>query len=228
VAKYKQMKIQQLSVNTPNLGSQLDFYSKTLGLPVSNQTKNHFSIQIGYSTLEFHQHENAKPYHIAFHIGANRENDALKWLERKQIPVLEDEGKPIVDFPAWNAKSVYFYDADQNIIEFISRKHLFPQQDGFSEKSLCGIAEIGLATTDVEENFRFLNRYFNLETYFGNPNETFCAIGDENGLFITVDKNKKTWFPTDDQAQPADFDVKFTVNEKLFELRFENGKLLGM
>lgn len=223
------MKIKHLTVYTQNLQSQLDFYAEILGLAVLEQNENHFTLQMGYSELEFHHHKNTTPYHLAFHIGANQQEEALKWLEGKLFPnrILTHEDKAIVDFPAWNAKSVYFYDADHNIIEFISREHLFRQQD-FAEQKICGIAEIGLATNDVEENYRFLNRYFNLETYFGKPQEPFCALGDENGLFITVDKNTKTWLPTQDPALPADFDVKFTRGEKLFELKYENGKLFGM
>lgn len=221
------MKIKNLTVNTANLDAQLDFYERTLALPIADKTSTHFTLNLGYSQLEFHQRENQNPYHIAFHIGAKREKDALKWLEEKQIPLLKDEGKPIVDFPAWNAKSIYFYDADHNIIEFISRRHLFPDGEKFSGKSLLGIAEIGLAANDVEENFRFLERYFGLEIYFGKP-EAFCAIGDDEGLLITVDKGKKTWFPTDDKALPADFDLKFEHAEKFFEVKYEGGRLLGM
>lgn len=220
------MKIKHLKIQTSNLEAQLEFYEKALGLPILEKNGTGFSVKIGYSILEFHRAEKSKPYHVAFHIGASQENEAVHWLQNR-VSILQNEGENIVDFPAWNAKSIYFYDADQNVIEFISRKDLHPLNEDFSEKSLLGIAEIGLSTDTVEEFFRFLNVNFKLEIYFGKP-DVFCAIGDENGLLITVDKYEKTWFPTNDIALPADFDLKFEQNEKLFELNYEQGKLSVM
>lgn len=220
------MKIKYLKIQTSNLEAQLEFYEKALGLPILEKNEKRFLVKTGYSILEFHQTEKSKPYHIAFHIGANQEMEAVKWLQNR-VSILQNEEKNIVNFPAWNAKSIYFYDEDQNVIEFISRKNLHPLNEGFSEKSLLGIAEIGLSTDTVEEFFRFLNVNFKLEIYFGKP-DVFCAIGDENGLLITVDKDEKTWFPTDDKAFPADFDLKFERNGKLFELNYEHGKLSVM
>lgn len=187
------MKIQQLKVKTANFEDQLEFYKANLGLEISNKTDNKFIVKIGYSNLEFHRCEKSVPYHIAFHMGANQENQALEWL-KDRVSILRDDGKEIVDFPAWNAASIYFYDTDKNIIEFISRKNRFEGKAGFSGKSLLGIAEIGLSTDMLAENFRFLNQYLKLEIYFGSP-EVFCAIGDDEGLLIAVDKDKKHGFP---------------------------------
>lgn len=217
------MKIQFLKVETANFDDQLEFYQDTLGLEISIKTQNRFSIKIGYSVLEFHRSEQSVPYHIAFHIGAHQEKKALDWL-RKRVAILTDDNNEIIDFPAWNAKSIYFYDKDQNIIEFISRKNGSTPETIFSAKSLVGIAEIGLPTNSLKENIEFLNLCFGLEIYWGSP-EKFCAIGDEKGLLIAVDPNKKTWFPTNDKTLPADFDLKFERKGKVFELVYENGKL---
>lgn len=217
------MKINYLRVHTSNLDEQMAFYGEVLRFSILKKTAHTFQLKIGCSVLEFQQSEKTNPYHIAFHIGANQEKEALKWL-KKRVEILEDQGKPIIDFPAWNAKSIYFYDRDRNIIEFISRKHLYPITEPFSENSIIGIAEIGLATKDVAENYRFLNQYFKLGIYFGTP-EIFCAIGDENGLFIAVDEKQKTWFPTNDVALPANFDLKFEHSGKIMEVNYTNGKL---
>lgn len=220
------MKIKHLKIQTANLETQAEFYGSVLGLPILEKNEHTLSVKIGSSTLEFSQHPTSTPYHLAFHIGGQQEKEALKWL-KKRVDILQNEGKDLVDFPAWNAKSLYFYDADRNVVEFISRKYFRPGGEGFSEKAITGIAEIGLSTNTVEEFFRFLNVNFQLEIYFGKPDE-FCAIGDENGLLITVDQHRKTWFPTHDPALPADFDLKFERNEKLFELNYERGKLSVM
>ncbi|HET7361641.1 MAG TPA: VOC family protein [Salinimicrobium sp.] len=220
------MKIQELKIQTSNPTNQLEFYGGVLGLPILTQNQTGFAVKIGYSVLKFHKTSSFQPYHIAFHIGAHQEKEAIKWLQ-KRVSILKNEGENIVDFPAWNAKSIYFYDEDSNIIEFISRRHLFPSKSIFSEKSMVGIAEIGLSTNTVEKFFRFLNTNFELEIYFGKP-DIFCVIGDDDGLLITVDQNHKTWFPTNDLALPADFSLKFKHERKQFGLNYEKNELSVM
>lgn len=216
------MKIQQLKIQTSNFEQQLEFYQNTLNLEILKKTNSKFTAKIGWSNLEFVRCEKSVPYHLAFHIGANQEEEALEWL-KKRVSILKNEGNEIVDFPNWNAKSLYFYDEDANIIEFISRSTHFLDRS-FLENKLLGIAEIGLPTDMLKENVRFLNQYFRLEIYYGSP-EVFCAIGNDEGLLIAVDQHKKTWFPTQDKALPADFDLKFEREGKVFELNYENGKL---
>lgn len=57
-----------------------------------------------------------------------------------------------VDFPDWNAKSVYFYDAEENILEFIARHNLDePTNDAtFTSNHIKRISEIGIAVSDTE------------------------------------------------------------------------------
>src|SRR5699024_3763472 len=114
-------------------------------------------VRIGYSVLEFVQSTAAKPYHVAFHIAANKEKQALLWLKQR-VEILPLGDSEIVDFSSWNAKSIYFYDADHNIIEFIARRHLHQRETtGFSENDIIGIAEIGLVVHDVKSVFEKLN-----------------------------------------------------------------------
>jgi hypothetical protein len=60
-----------------------------------------------------------------------------------------------------------------------------------------------------------------LEIYdggFGN----FCAVGDENGLFICVNKNRKDWYPTQDKAFPSEFELKLLEKGNPFAVEFIN------
>ncbi|MGM0934761.1 MAG: VOC family protein [Bacteroidota bacterium] len=218
------MKIHKLQLYSLNFRGQLHFYRDTLGLKVKQNSEENFEVQIGYSLLEFQYKQDAKPYHIAFHIPDNQEEVALDWVKRR-VPVLKNNNEEIIDFSAWNAKSLYFYDADENILEFISRR-IFnkPLSALFSEESIQGVAEIGIGTTQVREKFNFLNSHFGLEKYDGDF-EKFCAIGDDKGLLITIDRNKKDWFPTDDKAYAAEFRVEFRHQEKDHQLVFENDHL---
>lgn len=218
------MKIEFLKIFTSNPEAQFRFYGEVLGLPVKWLSEDAFRVEIGFSILEFEKDSAAKPYHVAFHIPPQKESEALEWLEER-LKVLQDGEDKIVDFPAWQAKSIYFYDRDNNILEFISREHLYePSSEEFSAESILGISEIGLATTKVEENFNFLNTNFGLTKFSGNY-EIFCATGDDEGLFIIIDRNKKDWIPTGDKAFPAAFEIKLSVKNALFAASYRDERL---
>ena len=218
------MKIERLKIGSTELEDQLHFYRNILGLEILHQDDNSFEVRAGYSTLEFHLQNDATPYHIAFHIPAYGEELALRWL-KDRTSILQDEGKEIVDFPNWNARSVYFHDAGKNILEFISRRHCFPAEtDAFTTEAIVGISEIGLATSDVRKVFDFLNSNFQLQKFTGD-HEVFCATGDDEGLFIVIDKNKKDWFPSGDEAFASDFEIQISTVGRTATMAFKNDTL---
>ena len=218
------MKIEYLKIFSQKLEEQKAFYRDVLNLPVKQTSESSFQVQIGFSKLEIEEQKDATPYHVAFHIPQQREKAALEWLESK-TPILEHEGDKIVDFPTWKAKSLYFYDADKNILEFISRSDLYPaKSEKFSFEEILGISEVGLATNDVENKFTFLNQNFGLKKYSGDY-ERFCAVGDDEGLFITINKEMKDWIPTGDKAYASPFEIKISVEKALFGAVFANERL---
>lgn len=218
------MKIQKLTIFTSQLQEQLKFYRDNLQMEIRNQSEEHFDLIAGYSVLEFRQREKSTPYHIAFHIPDKQEEEALRWL-KERVSILKSNSDEIIDFSNWDAKSVYFYDEDKNVIEFISRGHLNkPESAIFSGKSIVGISEIGIPTENIQEKFDFLQRNCSLEIFDGSF-ERFCAIGDPQGLFITINKNMKDWFPTGDKAFSSDFEIEFTHKEKSCHLQFLNNEL---
>lgn len=214
------MQIEILHIYSDNLEEQFMFYKHRMNLPVEKISSDKIEVQVGYSVLEIEKSTAFNPYHLAFHIAAEQENRALEWL-KERVDILEMEEEEIIDFSSWNAKSIYFYDADHNVLEFISRKHIHQTSSkDFSEKQIYGIAEIGLAVENVESTFEQLHRETGLEQYAGNLEE-FCPIGDDSGLLITVDKNKKTWFPTTDKSENAAFKLRFTHQEEYCELEYD-------
>ncbi|MEO0572284.1 MAG: VOC family protein, partial [Bacteroidota bacterium] len=131
----------------------------------------------------------------------------------------------IQDFDFWNAKAIYFYDMDHNIVEFIARKNLKNGTDKeFNSNSLLEISEIGIPVNDIETTFNTLNTLSNLSKYDGGF-EKFCAIGDENGLFICINKQLKNWFPTGDKAHSSEFGITFEENGKEYAMEFRNEKI---
>jgi len=215
------MKIEKLEIATADIGKQLHFYRDLLGLEILEQEEMSFKIAMGFSVLKLRQDNNFTPYHIAIHIPDKQEGIALTWL-KSRVPIQKNNLDEIVDFSAWDAKSVYFYDEDKNIMEFIARGNFNkPFSEVFSGKSLLGIAEIGLATNNIEEKFKFLKQNCGLEVFDGNF-EKFCAIGDHQGLIITINKNLKDWFPTGDEAFSSDFRIKFSHKGSKYDLDFIN------
>jgi hypothetical protein len=55
---------------------------------------------------------------------------------------------------------------------------------------------------------------------FDGDFSSFCALGNDEGLFILIDKNKKKWFPTNDVAHASDIIVKGDYN-----FAFKNGTI---
>jgi|25_taG_2_1085351.scaffolds.fasta_scaffold19861_2 catechol-2,3-dioxygenase len=218
------MRIEFLKLYTPNVQAQFRFYSEVLGLPVEKISEENFRVKMGFSILEFEEDKNATPYHIAFHIPAHQEEKALHWLKQR-VEILPDDGKEIIDFPAWQARSVYFYDKDSNILEFISRRHMYESaSEEFSSASIKGISEIGLATSNVEEQFNFLNSEFGLTKFTGDY-EHFCATGDDEGLIIIINKEQKDWIPVGDKAYPSSFEIKISLQNAIFGASFKHERL---
>jgi catechol-2,3-dioxygenase len=205
------MKIKELILYTNNLDEQLDFYVHVLELQLLKRTSQSGSLKIGSSILTFKFKEIITPYHFAFNIPSNREEGALNWL-KVRVGILPYEGKDIANFESWNAKAFYFYDKDFNIVEFISRKNLKAyNEDNFSSKSILNLSEIGLVTTQIEKTYQKLNRIQKIDVFDGNF-KRFCAVGDDEGMFILVNPMIKKWFPTDDEAFASDFRISGDFN----------------
>ncbi|MCZ4320254.1 VOC family protein [Aequorivita viscosa] len=219
------MKIKELTLHTSQIALQKKFYGEVLGLKIFRDDENEISFKAGNSILNFLNKEISQPYHFAFNIPSNKVNDALNWL-KKRVEIQKDGKAEIVDFPAWNAESIYFYDADKNILEFIARKNLNNNsQKPFSSEDILEISEIGLATTNFKEKYSFLTSTLGLEK-FGGGLEVFSAIGSEHGLFILIDKTRKDWFPTNDKAFSAEFLATIEANEKVMRVEYKNERII--
>ena len=70
-----------------------------------------------------------------------------------------------------------------------------------------------------------LNEKTGIEVYDGNF-ERFCAIGDEHGLFIVINKAVKDWFPTNDKAFSSEFEMEMVQNQKSFRIEFVKEELM--
>lgn len=207
-----------------NLEAQRQFYVERLGIPFAATGRDFFELQLQQTTVRFEKVDGAHPYHFAFNIPSNKAREALSWL-KERVEILSFQDQELIDFSNWNAWAMYFYDADKNIVEFISR-HKINQYytEPFSAKQLISISEIGMAVNDIKKAYTQMHRQTNIDIFDGNF-DRFCAVGDDHGLFILVDKKKKNWFPKDDPAYPADFQMEAEVKGKTFYLEFTYGSV---
>lgn len=215
------MKIKELKLYSSQIKAQTKFYSGVLGLKVIDGSLDKVSFQVGNSILHLQYKEEATPYHFAINIPANKEYEALHWL-KSRLRVLRDDQDEIIDFKAWNAKAIYFYDQDKNIVELIARKNLDnASKANFNVGQFLEISEIGVPTKDIESLYHILNDCLGLTIYDGGLGN-FCAVGDENGLFICINKDHKNWYPTQDKAYVSDFEVKVLQKGKPFKLIYKD------
>lgn len=196
------MQIAELHLVTHHLSAQKAFYHDLLELPLVAEMPTSFTVQTGASVLTFVETAAPLPsiYHVAFNIPENQLAAAKGWLKMR-LPLLQNGDSDEWVFPDWNAHTVYYLDADGNILEAIARHNLpTASTQPFTAQSFLSISEIGLAAPDVRAFCQQLHAAFGVERWRGNDTN-FAAVGDEDGLFI-VARNGRPWNGNEAPAQP--------------------------
>ena len=219
------MLLKEIKLQTKLLSALYSFYSKVLELHVIYSGGKSISIVAGQSNLIFTEADDESDpfYHFAFNIPSNKFEGAIQWIKNKtELLWLEDYKSYVADFVNWNAKSVYFLDPAGNILELIARFDLNDISDEpFSSKQFRNISEIGLVfhaeTFDKKVN-EIITKYH--LTYFSKQPALrhFRAIGDDEGLFIAVIKNRN-WFGTKMPSGIFPVEVSFINNDNLYDLK---------
>ena len=200
------MILQEVRLQTNRLFPVYHFYKNVLELRLTDDSDTQFTIHAGLTKLIFEKTRDPLSfpnYHFAFNIPSNRIQEAHDWLkERTELLWIEDYKSYIADFTNWNAKSVYFLDPAGNIAELIARADLNDIIDEpFSSKHIRNVSEIGLVFPEkgFQRSIEQLLKDHKLE-YFSKqpPLEKFCAIGNDEGLFIIVPENR-SWYPCKDR-----------------------------
>ncbi len=214
------MKIKEIILFTNNIQKQKQFYQNVLEFELVVDTEEKISFKTGISILSFKYSETVvKSSHFAFNIPLNQDKNALLWLQRR-VEILPDGDDLISDFKNWNAKAIYFYDADKNIVEFIARKNLnIESHTPFSSKSILSISEMGIVATNIETIYNSINSIKNIPVFSGDL-KRFCALGNDEGLFILINGTIKNWHPTQEKAFTSNFIIKGDYN-----FSFENGEI---
>jgi hypothetical protein len=128
--------------------------------------------------------------HFAVNVAPDRFEEAVEWA-RARVPLLHDD----VPFPAWRARSAYYFDPDGNIVELIARER------APGTELLLEVSEVGLPVADVGRAVAFLEAELGLP-HFSGDREGFSAVGDDRGLLIVVPVGRP-WLFTDRPATDA-------------------------
>lgn len=145
------MRITEATLYTNRLDEMKRFYVEKLGLSVVDENSTRFQIELGEDTLIFQEAvtEQERQYHFAINIPANRFKEAKEWI-MSRVPLLTADGEDEIYFEGIDASSLYFYDADENVIELIARHSINPENniESFSSNEFLGIGEMSLTVED--------------------------------------------------------------------------------
>ncbi|GAB4395553.1 MAG: hypothetical protein OHK0053_04430 [Microscillaceae bacterium] len=216
------MKIQHLELETAAGPEMKHFYTQKLGLPLVEIRKDAlFTVRAGNTCLSFYQEgyfearpaEGTPTYHFAFNIPQNQLFEAQAWLKQLLIPLCPFQQREVVNFPNWNAHALYFQDPAGNVLELIARHDLDnAQSDAFGPQSLLSISEVGFPVPNLADFYAALQPRMPLPFYSHISNlETFCALGDAEGLLIVVPL-QRAWFPT--SLRNGIFPLRLTLEGK--------------
>jgi catechol 2,3-dioxygenase-like lactoylglutathione lyase family enzyme len=209
------MKIKSLVLLSNDLQETKAFYTRRLNLQLITEERDCIVLGAGSSSILFKQSPIPEPvYHFAFNISNNKIEDALSWCEKKQLHILcYRQNTKLIDFPNWNAKSIYFLDNNGNILEFIARFDLNTETDlAFDEKQILSVSEIGMVVDNVPEFCKNTMQEYGIPFYVKQkPASDFSVMGDANGLLIIVPEDRK-WFPTEIPAGKVPVEILLEQN----------------
>ena len=198
------MQLHRVTLETGSIEKTKTFYTQALGIDIVTETKDSISFSVGSSTLSFELKEHTDAfYHFAFNIAENKLEEAMKFIEQKGVPILDFKGERFADFTDWNAKSFYFHDNNNNIVELIARYDLgYTTDQPFDKNALKEISEIGFVVEDVRQSASILQRDHNMQLFSKGPEkDDFMVLGDDHGL-ILLSAIGRGWYPTDIPAKP--------------------------
>src|SRR5690606_13508135 len=218
----KKMEILELTLLTNNLLDTKKFYGQIIGFDKLFETETTVSFAVGFSKLTFELTQKAlqPKYHFAFNISSNKLNEAINWtLER--TPLIKIENSYVADFHYWNAKSIYFYDNNQNILEFICRYDLNNSTDKtFAVETILSISEIGIVTDQLLLFGEGIIENAKVDYFSKSPKtEEFVAIGDDRGLFIISNPNRN-WYPTQQLAEKWKVKGKIKAKNTVYDFEY--------
>jgi catechol 2,3-dioxygenase-like lactoylglutathione lyase family enzyme len=212
------MTIQRIRLQTHLLEEQYQFYTEVLELKGQRLGDREVLVHVGSTELVFEQVAGVEPYyHFAFNIPFHLYREALAWL-KSRADILPWQGHELIDFSNWKAWAMYFLDPAGNIVELIARERIRydRSQTVFSTSDILHVSEMGWGLSDLGATYRKLQDISPVPVFDGGP-VRFLAAGDDEGLFIMVDKHIKLWMPNDTPVEYFPFSIKFVQEGETYE-----------
>lgn len=220
------MKFKALKIGSKNLKKQQEFFADRLGFEVKKTSTHEIIVNAGFTQLTFSEKlEPPELYHYAFLIPTGSLEASIQYVESKAIELLPFRGEKVIHFDT--GRSIYFFDADGNIAEFIERPLLdYPTKRAFDIRDVICVNEIGLPAADTIEMSHDLMTHYGIQPI--NPkawNEKFCWVGDHEGAVIVV-KEGRHWMPTEIPAVINDFELEYEEQGVSTSFSCKSGQLI--
>ena len=190
------MRITETTLYTNRLDEMKHFYTERLGLSVIEEDLSSFRINLGEDALVFQEAatNQKRQYHFAINIPSNRFKEAKEWI-KSRIPLLTEDGEDEIYFEGIDATSLYFYDADENVVELIARHSINVESDAdvFSTHDFLGIGEMSLTAINP---LHVAQELANIEIHRrdGNPIDerhlNFLGAPNSETYILLVPKNR--------------------------------------
>ncbi|SMD35387.1 hypothetical protein SAMN04488029_2490 [Reichenbachiella faecimaris] len=220
------MRFNKLKIGLKNSNKQQVFYKEILGFTVSTNEASEIVIKAGATQFILSKQIIAPHlYHFAFLIPTGSLESAIEYIESRSIDLLPFQGEKIIHFDT--GRSIYFFDPDGNIAEFIERPLLnYPTKKKFEIDDIICVNEIGLPVDQpLVVSGELMNKHGIQPINHKNWNDNFCWVGDHEGAVIVV-KEGRHWLPTQISGVLNDFELHYTgFNKNLLALKVENGQI---
>lgn len=198
------MRIRRLTLATSDLDGEASFWGERLGLPVV-AGKDAIEVGLRDSTIRFEPAERGVDarYHFAINVPAGAIEDAVSWVEERHEPLTFDDDPVRTDV---GAGCVYFLDAAGNVVELISSPHVDGDAAPFGPESLIEIAEIGIATADIDATSDAVQGLFGEGVFWSDDDSMLTAVGDRHAVVIVAPVGRG-WIPVDLPARPLPTEI---------------------
>jgi catechol 2,3-dioxygenase-like lactoylglutathione lyase family enzyme len=197
------MRIRQLTLAAGDLEGQAAFWGGRLGVPVRWDGDDEIEVRLRDSAIAFQRAEPGLDarYHFAINVPRDSIHEAVAWLRERAQPLTFD-GDPVrTDV---GAGSVYFLDAGGNVVELIASPHIEGDGGEFGPESLVEIAEIGIASADVDATSAAVQEAFGEPVRWSDSELT--AVGDQHAVVIVAPIGRG-WIPVDLTARPLPTEI---------------------
>lgn len=215
------MELRDITIYTNDIVETKAFYLNTMSFTLIQETEKSVTFKIGNSQLTFiHTPNELEIYHYAFNIQPNHLNEAIAWSEKRFKLILSPSNNIITNFEQWKAESIYFYDNNGNLLEFIAREESPILTDKpFSSASVLNISEFGIVSEKAMEKAEELIALHNFQLFDkAVASNQFLALGDDEGLLIFVEPNR-SWYPTTTKAKKSEAKITIALQNNLIELQ---------